>query len=71
MLVLTRKKHQKILLRIGHTEIAIMLCEIGCGQAKIGIDAPLEVAIVREELVIESEEYPSCHRKNRTLVQRS
>jgi len=53
MLVLTRKSEQKI--RIGKN-IVITILKIQGEQVSIGIDAPKETPIVREELVKHSEE---------------
>ena len=47
MLVLGRKEGQAIW--IG-PEIRVRVCWVGEGQVRLGIDAPPEVAIVREEL---------------------
>ncbi len=47
MLVLTRKKHQKIL--IGDS-IAITIVAIERDQVRIGISAPREVKVYRQEL---------------------
>ena len=48
MLVLTRKAEQKI--RIGKN-VVITVLKIEGGQVSIGIDAPADVQIVREELL--------------------
>ncbi len=48
MLVLSRKTSERIL--IGD-DIAITIVRIGAVTVHIGIDAPAEVRIVREELV--------------------
>jgi carbon storage regulator len=47
MLVLTRKPNQTI--KIGDT-VKIKIIEIGNGFVKIGIEAPKEIQIYREEL---------------------
>ncbi|MBD3410999.1 MAG: carbon storage regulator CsrA [Ignavibacteriales bacterium] len=47
MLVLARKQDEKI--RLG-SDIVISVVSIGDNQVKIGIDAPREVKILREEL---------------------
>jgi len=47
MLVLTRKINEKI--RIG-TDLVINVISINESQVKLGIEAPLEVKIYREEL---------------------
>lgn len=52
MLVLTRKKDERII--IGD-KIKITVVEIENGRVKLGIDAPDEIEIVREELYKEVE----------------
>jgi len=47
MLVLTRKKNQAVMLG---ENIKITVLEIGEDAIKIGIDAPRDVSILREEL---------------------
>jgi carbon storage regulator len=47
MLVLARKQDEKI--RLG-SDIVISVVSIGDNQVKLGIDAPREVKILREEL---------------------
>ncbi|MEX2316911.1 MAG: carbon storage regulator [Pirellulales bacterium] len=50
MLVLSRKVGERIL--IGE-RITITVVKLGHGGVRIGIDAPPEMAVVREELAIE------------------
>ncbi len=52
MLVLSRKVGERIL--IGD-KIAITVVKIGHGGVRIGIEAPTELAVVREELANELE----------------
>ncbi|MEG0036694.1 MAG: carbon storage regulator [Victivallaceae bacterium] len=52
MLVLTRKKEQKI--RIGK-DVKITVLKIQGNQVSIGIEAPKNMQIVREELILESD----------------
>jgi carbon storage regulator len=47
MLVLSRKENEK--LRIGDT-ITLTIVRIGNGKVRIGIDAPPEVIVLRDEL---------------------
>ena len=47
MLILTRKTNEKI--KIGN-EITISIIEIHGDQVKIGVDAPKEVRVFREEV---------------------
>ena len=55
MLVLSRKSGERIL--IGD-EIAITIVRIGPNTVRLGIDAPRDMNIVREELTVEKEEQP-------------
>lgn len=48
MLVLTRKRDQKI--RIG-ADVIITICEIQGNQVSIGIEAPADLKIARQELL--------------------
>jgi carbon storage regulator len=50
VLVLTRKTGERIL--IGD-KIAVTVVKIGHGGVRIGIEAPPEMAVVREELALE------------------
>jgi carbon storage regulator len=50
MLVLTRKSGEKIL--IG-SDIEITVLEVRGSQVRLGIEAPKEVSVLREELVTE------------------
>ena len=53
MLVLTRKKEESIM--IGD-EIKVMVLESSGGQVKLGIDAPQDIDIYREEIYQEIKE---------------
>ncbi len=53
MLVLSRKKSERIF--IGE-EIILTICEIKGDRIKIGIDAPKDVNIVREELLVRAKD---------------
>lgn len=55
MLVLSRKVGQKIL--IGD-RIAVTVVRVAQGTVRIGVDAPEEYSIVREEIRVESETAP-------------
>ncbi len=55
MLVLTRKINQKI--RIG-TDITITICKVQGDQVSIGIEAPKEQRVMREELLTPPTENP-------------
>lgn len=55
MLVLSRKLHQRI--RVG-PQIVVTVLEVSKGRVRLGIDAPPEVAVWREELAAAMEEQP-------------
>ncbi len=55
MLVLSRKVGQRIL--IGD-QIAVTIVRVGQGGVRIGIEAPADLAVVREELVGKKENQP-------------
>ena len=52
MLVLSRRVGESlILMGLGNSDITITVTDIAGGKVKIGIDAPLEVKILRRELL--------------------
>lgn len=53
MLVLTRKTEQKII--IGEQSITVTVLRIDSGSVRIGIDAPKEIPINREEILRKKE----------------
>lgn len=59
MLVITRKKDQSILLG---DEIKIKILEINDDAIKIGIQAPKQISILREEI------YTAIKEENKTVV---
>ena len=67
MLILTRKAGEKI--RIGD-DITIHVVDIGKGNVRIGVDAPKDVAIMRNEVVerIEKENLMAAKRNRNTLI---
>jgi carbon storage regulator len=63
-LVLSRKRNEKIL--IGD-DISIMIVDIRGDQVQVGIDAPRNIRVDREEVAIEiASEIPQGSRKRRT-----
>lgn len=50
MLVLTRKEDESIILETSNGRIEVVLRQIGNGQARVCIQAPEEVKILRAEL---------------------
>ncbi len=67
MLILTRKAGEKI--RIGD-DITIHVVDIGKGNVRIGVEAPKEVTIMRQEVGqrIEEENRMAAKRNRNTLV---
>lgn len=60
MLVLTRRKGEILIIRSGEHTIEVRLLDLTGGQARIGIEAPPEVIIVRKEISC-----TPCRRKER------
>lgn len=50
MLVLTRKRGEAVVLRVGGVEITVTVPTIAEGRCRLGIAAPQEVTIIRKEL---------------------
>ena len=48
MLVLTRRRNEKIVI---DDSIVITVCQIEQGKVRIGVDAPADIPIRREELI--------------------
>jgi carbon storage regulator len=52
MLVLTRKVGERIRLKLGDgTVIWVVIVDIDRGKCRVGVEAPKEIAIFREELL--------------------
>lgn len=51
MLVLSRKKDEKIILNAGNEEIVLTVVRIDANKVRIGIKAGSAVTILREELI--------------------
>lgn len=56
MLVLSRKKDEKIILKTGDEEIVLTVVRIDANKVRIGIKAGSEVTILREELINKEKE---------------
>ena len=52
MLVLTRKPDQRVIITVGDKEITLSVLSIRRGVVRIGIDAPSDVIIHREEVAL-------------------
>jgi len=50
MLVLSRKKNEKIVIQLGPDLITVTVCEIDRVKVRLGFEAPQNVLILREEL---------------------
>jgi carbon storage regulator len=55
MLVVSRKPLEKIRLRIGDVVVWVQVVDAGRDKVRLGIEAPREVEILREELLSESQ----------------
>jgi carbon storage regulator len=55
MLVLSQKPGQKIRLRVGDVVVWVQVVDAGRDKVRLGIEAPREVEILREELLSESQ----------------
>lgn len=55
MLVLSRKTGERIILGEGVSRIVLTVVEIDRGKMRIGIEAPKDVKIMREELLSPAE----------------
>lgn len=51
MLVLTRRRGEVIVIERHGVPLKVLIADINRGQVKVGIEAPREVSIVREELL--------------------
>jgi carbon storage regulator len=52
MLVITRKTNESIIIQAGDKTIEIAILDVSKEKVKIGVNAPREVKIIRNELVI-------------------
>lgn len=50
MLVLTRKKNEKLILTDGNVYIEVMVVRVRGDQVQLGVTAPREVRVVRGEI---------------------
>ena len=55
MLILERKIDERIRVTMGGIEVWIQIVEVRYGRVKVGIDAPREAVIQREEIIVETE----------------
>jgi carbon storage regulator CsrA len=50
MLVLNRKRHEQIVIRVGGEMVVVRVVDVGRGSVRLGIIAPESVAVYREEI---------------------
>ena len=50
MLVLTRKSNEDVVIQLGGRVVRVRVLAAGAGRVRLGIDAPREVAVHREEI---------------------
>jgi carbon storage regulator len=50
LLVLSRQKHEKVILELGSLKIVVMVSEIRGDKVRLGFEAPKEMVIHREEV---------------------
>jgi carbon storage regulator CsrA len=62
MLILHRRPHERIVCDTGREIITIELTDAGRGFARLGIDAPSSVLVLREELTQGGPSHPDDHR---------
>jgi len=54
MLVLTRKTNQAIVLTCDGAEVKLKIIHVGRDKVSVGVEAPLSVKVLREELTANS-----------------
>jgi len=50
VLVLNRKKHEQIVIRVGGEMVVVRIVDVGRGAVRVGVIAPDNVAVYREEI---------------------
>ncbi len=56
MLVLTRKKNEQLMISLGNETVVVRVLEVVRDRVRLGIVAPLSVAVHREEVARRIEE---------------
>lgn len=51
MLVLSRKAHERILIRIADMDVWVSVEKVAGDKVRLGVDAPPDIEILREEIV--------------------
>ncbi len=57
MLILNRKKHEQIVIRVGGEMVVVRVVDVGRGAVRLGIIAPENVAVYREEIARRIEDW--------------
>jgi carbon storage regulator len=50
MLVLSRKKNEQLVIRMGEESVLVRVLDVNGNRVRIGITAPRSVAVLREEV---------------------
>ncbi len=50
MLVLSRKKGEQLVIRLGEETVVIRVADLGCDRVRLGVIAPKSVVVHREEV---------------------
>lgn len=59
MLVLTRRKGEQIVIRLGAETVVVRIADVTRDRVRLGITAPRSVAVHREEVARRIEEWPN------------
>jgi carbon storage regulator CsrA len=57
VLILNRKKHEQIVIKIGGEMVVVRVVDVGRGAVRLGIIAPESVAVYREEIARRMEDW--------------
>jgi carbon storage regulator len=50
MLILTRRENESIVIQLGQTVVYVTVLEIKANQSRVGVSAPRDVSVDREEV---------------------
>jgi carbon storage regulator len=53
MLILSRKRNERIILHLPDQTIAIVVVAVQGNKVRLGVEAPRDVTVLREELAVE------------------
>lgn len=69
MLVLTRRKYEQLVITLGDQTVIVRVVDVGRDRVRLGIIAPKEVAVHREEVALRiAEEAQALASADRELV---